>query len=355
MREPLSGSRFSYYQLAAEKDSERNMAEGPKKSIFKINLKENGLHSLWRGIESYQEYTRTQGRWRLKEAIIFIHHGIELLMKEMLVQHSEYLIFDDIGPDTVKKQKQATSEGIGIFYLPKPPKTVAYMDAISRVEAFIQPPELDEPLVTRLYELNQLRNQLEHYAIEADAEQVVRLLGSIREPLLNLFEAQIGGIKKEEPTKVYRTWTDMESLAHEGLLREREVAELVQHFRGQEVPGYLFNLEGNIILPIFRSVECGVRPDKPRWSEIDIFAETDSDPWVIEVKTGRTLKMHGLYQVAAVSSALGRTTPWLVFFGELHQNIRQQAKDLGVLLTGIQEWQELERLVYETRLDKSDE
>jgi predicted RecB family endonuclease len=133
------------------------------------------------------------------------------------------------------------------------------------------------------------------------------------------------------------------------------VAELVQHFRGQEVPGCLFNLEGNIVLPIFRSVDHGIRPDKPRWSEIDILAKTDSEPWVIEVKTGRTLKMDGLYRVAAVSSALGKTTPWLVFFGELHQNIRQQAKDLGVLLTGIQEWEELKRLVCETCLDKSDE
>jgi hypothetical protein len=160
------------------------MTTSPEKDTFKISLKENGLHSLWRGIESFQAYTKTQDKWLLKEAIVFVHQGIELLMKQMLVQHSEYLIFEDIGPETVKKQKQANSQGIGIFYLSSPPKTVTYLDSIGRVEAFVKPPELDEPLITRLHELNRLRNQLEHYAIEADVEQIVRLLGNVREPVL---------------------------------------------------------------------------------------------------------------------------------------------------------------------------
>jgi hypothetical protein len=70
----------------------------------------------------------------------------------------------------------------------------------------------------------------------------------------------------------------------------------------------------------------------------------------------RTLNKQALRALIKDSiSPLGKTTPWLVFFGEPHQNIRQQAKDLGVLLTGIQEWEELKRLVCETCLDKSDE
>ena len=319
--------------------------KGSRKSSFRISLKENGLHSLWRGIESYQKYIRTQDKWLLKEAIMFIHNGIELLMKEMLVRHSEYLIFEDIGPNTVKKQKEANEKGIGIFYLPKPPKTVTYLDAISRVEAFIQPPQLSESLITRLYELNQLRNQLEHYAVEADVDRIIRLLGNIRGPLLDLFEAQLGGVKREEPVRVSKTWADIEHRAHEAMLREKEVADLVRHFQGQEVPGYLFNLEGHIILPAFKRVLHGARIRKLRWVEIDVFAEADDESWVIEVKTGRMLRMAGLYQVAAVSTALERATPWLVFFGEPHNAAREQAKDLGVLLTGIQEWQELDRLV----------
>ena len=219
------------------------------------------------------------------------------------------------------------------------------MDAISRVEAFIQPPQLSDSLITRLYELNRLRNQLEHYAVEADVDRIIRLLGNIRGPLLDLFEAQLGGVKREEPVRVSKTWADIEHRAHEAMLREKEVADLVRHFQGQEVPGYLFNLEGHIILPTFKRVLHRARTHKLRWVEIDVFAEADDESWVIEVKTGRMLRMAGLYQVAAVSTALERATPWLVFFGEPHNAAREQAKDLGVLLTGIQEWQELDRLV----------
>ena len=65
------------------------------------------------------------------------------------------------------------------------------------------------------------------------------------------------------------------------------------------------------------------------------------------------MKAQSLYQVSAVSSALGNATPWLVFFGEPHENLRHLAKDLGVLLTGMKEWQELKSLVCEASLDKS--
>ncbi|MBN1875916.1 MAG: hypothetical protein JXA33_16960 [Anaerolineae bacterium] len=315
-------------------------------SKLKIDLKENGLHSLWRGIEAYQEYTQAQDKWLLKEAIMFVHHGIELLMKEILVEHSEYLIFDDIGRDTVKKQKKANLEKTGVFYLQDPPKTVTFLDAIKRVEAFVQSSELDEALATWLYELNQLRNQLEHYAIEADAERVVKLLSNIREPLLELFEAQIGGIKREEPEQISNAWTNVKNIASEALLKEVEVAELIQHFQGQEIPGRIFSLDGSIILPTFKHVQHNFRINKLQHRTIvDVFAESDSESWVIEVKMGRFLSPQALYQVSAVSSALDNAVPWLVFFGKLHNPMREQARDLGILLTGSQEWQELKNII----------
>ena len=59
---------------------------------FTISLRENGLHSLWRGIEAYGAFDRTQDKLTLKDAIMFLHHGVELLMKEILVKHSPFLI-----------------------------------------------------------------------------------------------------------------------------------------------------------------------------------------------------------------------------------------------------------------------
>src|SRR5436190_18867553 len=112
-----------------------------------------------RGLECYREYDRTSNQMLLKEAIMFLHHGIELLMKEMLVQHNQYLIFEDL-KDLPRKQKEANEKGIGIFLIKNPPKSVTYDVAIKRVEAFINPPQLDENLMDNLESLNRLRNQL---------------------------------------------------------------------------------------------------------------------------------------------------------------------------------------------------
>src|SRR5260370_17722797 len=108
----------------------------------------------------------------LKDTIMFLHQSIELLMKEMLVQHSPYLIFEEL-KDIPKKQKEANKKGIGIFFIDNPPKSVTYEAAISRVEAFINPPELDDNLKQNLEKLNRQRNQLKHYAIDGDKQKVV--------------------------------------------------------------------------------------------------------------------------------------------------------------------------------------
>lgn len=158
---------------------------------FRITLLENGIHSLERGFESVDKYLRKEeDEFLLKEAILFIHHGIELLLKQLLVQESRFLIFSDLG-SVVRRQREANQKGVDIFGLEKPPHTISYPEAIERVDAFLDVPELTHQLQRDLRELNQLRNRLEHYAIKTDKVKTVRLLSKIRVPLLRLFEAQI--------------------------------------------------------------------------------------------------------------------------------------------------------------------
>lgn len=65
-------------------DNEDWLSEAPltnKENLsekFAISLRENGLHSLWRGIESYETFDETQDKLALKEAIMLLHHGLEL-------------------------------------------------------------------------------------------------------------------------------------------------------------------------------------------------------------------------------------------------------------------------------------
>jgi hypothetical protein len=158
---------------------------------FRITLLENGIHSLERGFESVDGYLRKEeDEFLLKEAILFIHHGIELLLKQLLAQESRFLIFSDLR-NVVKRQREANQTGTDIFSLENPPHTISYPEAIERVDAFLDVPELTHQLQRDLRELNQLRNRLEHYAIKTDKVKMVRLLSKIRVPLLRLFEAQI--------------------------------------------------------------------------------------------------------------------------------------------------------------------
>ena len=323
----------------------------PKKTTGKlsISLRENGLHSLSRGIEAYEEYDKSHEKLLLKDAIMFLHHGIELLMKEILVKHSAFLIFEDIR-DASRKQKIANTSGLGIFFIEKPPKTVAFDEAISRVDAFIKPAELTDHLQSKLVQLNQLRNQLEHYAFEADVEEVTQLLASLHNPLIQLFEAQLGDIKRLQPPKVVQAWSTVQSAAKFYSELEEDVWKTVQQFKGQVVPGRLFGLEGQVTLPVFTQVLANPRvtTDGGRTVEVDVLCEGEDLRWIIEVKGGSQAHraLSALDQLFYLSS-ITHAQPWLVIFADASPHFRQEAKQRNIMLTDEQEWQELKSLVQE--------
>jgi len=309
---------------------------------FTITLLDNGVHSLRRGIESYEAYDRTQDMMLLKDAIMQLHHGVELLMKEILVRHSPYLIFEDLRA-AAKKQKEADENGIAIFFLDRPPRTVSFEEAINRVDAFVKPPELGNELTKDLDRLNRLRNQLEHYAIEADTEEVTQVLGALREPLLNLFEAQLEDIKPLLTPEVSRVWDTIQDSATRHVQLQREVFALVQQFNRQVVPGRLLNVEGDFTLPTFTRVVPEYQP--PTYGfRLDIFAEGERLRWAIEVKAGRRLPTDYLHRFKS-QSRIAEATPWLVMLADVPQQARELAGKLGILVTGAQEWQELKELV----------
>lgn len=309
-----------------------------------ISLRENGLHSLWRGIDSYGIYDKKHEKLVLKDAIMFLHHGVELLMKEILISHSPFLIFEDL-KDAASKQKLANDSGVGIFFLDKPPKTVTYEEAIKRVSAFIQPPELTDELQDDLKELNRFRNQLEHYAIETDKEQVTQLLASLHEPLLELFEKRLGNIRKIQPERVNRVWEEVENKARFYSMAEKEVYELVNRFKGQKVPGRLFNKHGEFTLPKFENIYPnhlisvgGIR------REFDIFCESENVKWAIEVKGGHIARLESVIKIYHLSR-LVQAQAWFVTLGEATDNMRQFSHEKGVMLTSVNEFRELQRIL----------
>jgi hypothetical protein len=178
---------------------------------FKISLYENGKHSLKRGLEELITYesASTKDNFKLKEAIMFLHHGLELLLKQILVNtNGEYLIFSDIGHDTINKVLKAKKEDQSVFNIKKPVHTATYLEVVQRTKAFVEFPILSESLETRLKELNSLRNNLEHYGIDRERIGVENLLFKLRKPILKFFKD--ANIEIEE--SVENDWIEIEKL-----------------------------------------------------------------------------------------------------------------------------------------------
>ena len=151
-----------------------------------IDLKDNCLHSLQKGISSFQEFQKSYDYWLLKESILFLNNGIELLMKHILAKQNEHLIFDD--KKLTELQKKANKYGIDVFDLSDPPRTVNYYESIQRVEAFINKKDFNKAFTDNLLKLNKLRNKIEHHKALLDGQIVNELINEIREPLQEILK-----------------------------------------------------------------------------------------------------------------------------------------------------------------------
>ena len=70
-----------------------------------IDMLSNGMDSLKRGFSSYHEFSAAvkdkeqpslEDYFILKQAVLSTHHGVEILLKHILNQKSEFLIVDEM-------------------------------------------------------------------------------------------------------------------------------------------------------------------------------------------------------------------------------------------------------------------
>lgn len=190
------------------------------KDKFKISLLDNGIHSFNKALEKFTSYEQGNKKdlFLLKEAIMFLHHGVELLLKQVLIDHGgEYLVFADIKSITKKKIK-AKEQGVSVFSLDKPANTATYFDVIQRVKAFVTAVGLGDNLEKYLLELNGIRNTIEHYGVDMEKNKVERLLLKIRAPISKFFLDAGINLGQENKEK----WKQL----------EKELLKQASHLRG---------------------------------------------------------------------------------------------------------------------------
>lgn len=308
---------------------------------LKISLVENGLHSLRNGITSFDKYIQitdsskrsSKNRFLLRDSVMSLHHGIELLMKEVLVRKSEFLIFEKLD-DAAAKQKSANAQGIGIFSLENPPRTVTYEEAINRVEAFIKPEQLTIDLRKKLSQLNLLRNQLEHYAIDINESDIVQLISGIREPLIELLNNALGKDVIPETHQVKEAWTRIGKRAEYYKQIEGEVFRVLPEIGGKTLPGYLLDTDNEVTLPKFLPFQNGLP---------DLSGEIDGKVWQVELWTH--FSSHPLFLDRLERMKAKGIQIWIIIFGPITSVERAKAKKYGAYITDLAAWEKIKGFI----------
>ena len=136
---------------------------------MKFTLLDNGADSLksaYINLEILNEIAEG-GEHRLKDAVIFLNHGVELLLKYILKQRSPALMFEKIEPYLKAKQdlKKAKDNQKTVFDMDKNLRTVSLLEALKRIE-YLCDIDIPEQLLATLLYINKIRNNFMHYEVE---------------------------------------------------------------------------------------------------------------------------------------------------------------------------------------------
>ena len=142
---------------------------------MKLNFLNSGLDSLKKGFQHLIEYEKNTfflkkkntdevRFYHLKDAILFIQHGIEILVKSIIHNHSEYLIFSQIDSNVKAAIRQKNEQNLNSVFesdLKHKIHTVTFLESIERLK-IIPNIKISKTLEKRLKELESYRNIIMH-------------------------------------------------------------------------------------------------------------------------------------------------------------------------------------------------
>ncbi|MTH53528.1 hypothetical protein GKZ89_08865 [Bacillus mangrovi] len=168
---------------------------------MRFNLKANGADSLKSAFENIEKLNDIMegGEHRLKDAVIFLNHGVELLLKYILRLRSNALIFENIDQYLKAKEalKKRNDSSKTVFDMDQKLRTVGLLEAIKRIEYLCDidiPKEFND---TILY-VNKIRNNIMHYQVDLTDEETILLVSKLQvcyEEAVKFLETQIDDLE----------------------------------------------------------------------------------------------------------------------------------------------------------------
>ncbi|MBD2726691.1 hypothetical protein H6G96_10200 [Nostoc sp. FACHB-892] len=261
---------------------------------LRLSLEQNCYHSLKKGYTLYNEADKTKDGWLLKESLIWIHHGIELGIKLLLVQTNEYLIFENVDIALTQlltlRQAQPNATILDLFEEPESPRSVTLITAMKRVAIMLKISDLlkDSELEKNIILLNEYRNKIVHYSVNLEFETVHPLVLKAVEQFLSLLE---NNIKDEQFIKDYLPEIRRIDIPMRSLFEivtknvKNRILTLINLFDGQKVSGKLFNLEQDISLPKFEIESLNITEEA--YYRVIVEAETlNKEKWIVILQAG---------------------------------------------------------------------
>ncbi|MCS5420786.1 MULTISPECIES: hypothetical protein [Psychrilyobacter] len=167
---------------------------------MEITFLENGIDSLQKGFKSLNEYEQIrEGEnknkfFLLKDTIINIHHGIEILMKHILKDESPYLIYSQIDRNVKSGYQEMRQKKLNSIFktnLKNKIHTVTYEEAFERLK-FICGHDFSEKVETKILKLSEYRNQITHSEIFFKETDIINLFEGFLDEIDHYFFESIG-------------------------------------------------------------------------------------------------------------------------------------------------------------------
>lgn len=151
----------------------------------------------------WTQWEESEDAWLLKEAVIWVHHGIELVLKQLLVQTNEFLVFQDVNKAVerlgiLRKKNGMKNAGVlDLFDHDDKVMSVGFSNLIERAAITLSICELEDGGLLRSYidRLTRYRNKIVHFSLELDVMEVSTLLSDLLNPLLSVLSREINDIK----------------------------------------------------------------------------------------------------------------------------------------------------------------
>lgn len=151
---------------------------------MEITPYKNGIHSLAKGLKCLQEFLDdSEDAYLMKEVILNTHHGLETLFKDLLFQRNPiFLLVDKTTVGQILEFYKGFYDGKN-DYLFDDAKTITPDEAINRIKSLniingISDKDYNQ-LSNAFKTLNAIRNQLQHFAIKANPDSIIRVLGNL--------------------------------------------------------------------------------------------------------------------------------------------------------------------------------